>query len=164
MNIEIKNLDNLTEKEKETFSRLVEKSNKKSKVFKPAYRQGYFYIDTVRDVGSQKWDDDGYDNACYELGNCFETRKQAEFAIEKQKVYMELKRYALEHNEGVIDWFNSEQIKFSITGAYLTGYKVKLRVLPSKGLRDLNSIYFTSEEIAKNAIKEIGEDRIKKRI
>lgn len=157
MNIEIKNLDNLTEEEKETFNRLVEKANKKSKVFKPAHRQEYFYIDTEGDVSDQKWEDDGYDNICYELGNCFGTRKQAEFALEKQKVYIKLKRYALEHNEDVFDWRDGYQRKY-----YIYCECEELGISYTEYLRVPSNIYFTSPIIAQKAIKEIGEDRIKK--
>ncbi len=159
MNIEIKNLDNLTEEEKETFNRLVEKANKKSKVFKPAHRQEYFYIDTEGDVSDQKWEDDGYDNICYELGNCFGTRKQAEFALEKQKVYIKLKHYALEHNEYEIDWSSHFQAKWCIIFNNAEGL---LQVCDYTCNKQIGQIYFTSPIIAQKAIKEIGEDRIKK--
>lgn len=91
------------------------------------------------------------------MGNCFETKEQAEFAIDKQKVYTELKRYALEHNEEENDWNDIDKCKW-----YITKDCGKLNVYSFYRLQFLNQIYFTSEEIAQNAIKEIGEDRIKK--
>lgn len=157
MNIEITNLDNLTEVEKETFNRLVAKANKKSKVFKPEYRQEYFCIDLYADILNTAFYKDNADKTRFELGNIFETKEQAEFALEKQKVYMELKRYALEHNEFKLDWNDKDQCKWCIgfECGTLCFYDYYILQYP-------NQIYFTSEEIAQNAIDEIGEDRIKK--
>ena len=157
MNIEIKNLDNLTEDEKETFNRLVAKANKKSKVFKPEHRQEYFYIDSYADILNTAFYKDNTDKTRFELGNIFETKEQEEFAIDKQKVYTELKRYALEHNEEEIDWNDIDKCKWCITKDC-----GKLNVYSFYRLQFLNQIYFTSEEIALNAIDEIGDDRIKK--
>ena len=157
MNIEIKNLDNLTEDEKETFNRLIEKANKKSKVFVLKKNQNYYFITTDGKIDREIWEDVEWDNDLFNLGNCFETKEQAEFAIDKQKVYTELKRYALEHNEEEIDWNDIDKCKWCITKDC-----GKLNVYSFYRLQFLNQIYFTSEEIAQNAIKEIGEDRIKK--
>lgn len=159
MNIEIANLDNLTEDEKETFNRLVEKANRKSKVFKPEKNKNYYFITANGVVEYQNWDEDCYDDACYELGNCFETEEQAEFAIEKQKVYMELKRYALEHNEREIDWSNIYQAKWCIIFNHIENL---LQIRNYTCNEQIGQIYFTSKEIAQNAIQKIGEDRIKK--
>lgn len=157
MNIEIANLDNLTEDEKETFNRLVKKANRKSKVFKPAYRKKYFYINMYGDVCDAGYYKYTIDDRRFELGNLFETEEQAKFAVEKQKLYIELKHYALEHNEYEIDWGDERQCKYCIILS-----RGKISAADYYSVQNLNQIYFTSEEIAQNAIKEIGEDRIKK--
>lgn len=157
MNIEIKNLNNLTNDEKETLIRLAEKANKKSKVFKPKTNQPYYIVSAEGEIVDDIWEDLDWNNDMFNLGNCFETKEQAEFAIDKQKVYTELKRYALEHNEEEIDWNDIDKCKWCITKDC-----GKLNVYCFCRIHLLNQIYFTSEEIAQNAIKEIGEDRIKK--
>lgn len=93
----------------------------------------------------------------FNLGNCFKTQEEAEFALEKQKVYMQLKRYAIEHNEFKLDWNDEDQCKWCI------GFECgTLCVYDYYIFQELNQIYFTSYEIARNAIQKIGEDRIKK--
>lgn len=158
MNIEIKNLDNLTADEKKTLEKLVEKANRKFKVFKPTCGQEYYLLTSdgfiCSDVGNNH---DHLDDTRFQLGNCFETKEQAEFAFEKQKVYTQLKRYALEHNEDVFDWRDGYQRKY-----YIYCECEKLGISYTEYLRVPSNIYFTSEEIAKNAIDEIGEEKIKK--
>lgn len=159
MNIEIKNLNNLTADEKQTLEKLVEKANRESKVFKPTCGQGYYLLTSDGFICSDtgKNNHDNLDYLRFKLGNCFETREQAKFAIEKQKVYMQLKHYALEHNEQEIDWSDGAQAKYFMGLAHGKIFIYKYYVI-----QFLNQIYFTSEEIAKNAIAEIGEDKIKK--
>lgn len=160
MNIELKNLDNLTNDEKETLIKLVKKANEKSKVFVPEYGGKYYIIDPRGKIKCLPFGDDEYDEDCFSIGNCFETREETKFALEKQKVYTQLKRYALEHNECAIDWGNLEQIKWALSLNSETN-----NLLPQYTWQYYKSsqvVYFTSEEIAKNAIAEIGEDKIKK--
>lgn len=83
------------------------------------------------------------------------------FALERAKVKAELKRYALEHNETLREkWdregtyqhysivFDNEKKKIATTNAYF--------------LQEESTTYFTSREIAYNAIKSVGKDRILK--
>lgn len=65
----------------------------------------------------------------------------------------------MEHNEGEIDWKNSEQEKWVIS------YDNQVKWLVCRDrytLSDIGQIYFSSFEIAREAVKAIGEDRIKK--
>lgn len=105
-----------------------------------------------------EWWDTKKDNCNWEIGNCFKTEEEAESAIEKQKVITELKRFALENNEEEIDWNNEKQDKFFIYYNYLGS---RLSIGKVNYVRQ-NNIYFTSEEIAKDAIKSIGEEGLKK--
>lgn len=95
----------------------------------------------------------------YAIGNCFKTKKEAEFAAEQLKVYTELKRYAAEHNDGEIDWSNPGSAKYFIR--YHNDSK-ELFIDFNTINQNILTVYFTSIQIAKNAIKAVGEDRIKK--
>lgn len=159
MNIELKNLDNLTNDEKETLIKLVKKANEKSKVFVPEYGEKYYIIDPRGKIKCLPFGDDEYDEDCFSIGNCFETREETKFALEKQKVYTQLKRYAFEHNEGAIDWDDTKQEKWYIN----LDIKYKSLVITyNLTWKSINDVHFTSKEIAKNAISEIGEEKIKK--
>ena len=152
-------LENLKDIAVGLINKANEKSNEKPKVFVPELGGNYYIIDTRAKIKCLPFGDDEYDEDCFSIGNCFRTREQAEFALEKQKVYTELKRYALEHNECAIDWGDALQSKCCIRYNYdsnefefLFGFKIK----------NMWTIYFTNEEIASNAINEIGAEKIKK--
>lgn len=98
----------------------------------------------------------------YDLGNCFKTQKEAEFAREKHKVLVELQDYADLYNEREIDWrdLESDIEKYYLTYDY-NGEEIVIEETYSC-YNGGNSVYFTSIETAKKAIETIGEDRIKK--
>lgn len=154
------NFENLNEEEKERLLALVEKANKpKSKVWKPKTDEKYWFVDSTGAIDWNYWSDCGVDNYRYTIGNCFETEEEAEFALENLKILAELQRYAKKHNECEIDWNEREQIKWQFDYAYgserIVYYSSALRRTPILP-------YFTSEIIAKQAVKEVGEERIKK--
>lgn len=152
------NMENLSEEEREQLMKIIKKSNGcKRKVWKPECNKNYWIINGSRVVNSS-WDNDNVDYRRYEIGNCFKTEKEAKFALEKLKVEAELRRFAEENNECEIDWTDRKQNKWLICYNYDsknidTGYDNTLRT---------HYIYFSSKEIAKQAIKHIGEERLKK--
>lgn len=153
------NLDNLTNEERETLLKLVEKGNRLNKHWRGKVNDSYYMLsnrgNTVRDVESGC----ACDEQSYRLGNYFKTEEEAVFARDKQLVYQKLKDYALEHNTEEIDWENKTQKKWYIY------FDCKLNLLRGNynfELKRINEIYFTSAKIAENAIKEIGENKIKK--
>ncbi len=151
------NLDNLTYQEREQLFRLVTKGNK-SKVWKPELRKEYFCLASDGAVlGPYLWDNGSIDNDMYSIGNCYKTEEDAEFAVERMKVQTELQRYAEEHN-GEIDWFNKRQDKY----CFLYNHLEEKIVVYSNRLLQGNVVYFSDMATVLEAIKAIGEDRIKK--
>ena len=158
------NMENLTKQEREQLISLIEKSNELSepnpkKRWRAKREEGYYFIDMNLDV---RYDVDTYlkvDNEQYKVGNYFKTKKEAEFEREKRLVYQELKDYAIEHNEGKINFYNQEQDKFYI---YYRSNENRLVISYTNTWYDMLGVYFTSKEIARNAINTIGEQRIKK--
>ena len=153
------NMENLSPEERSTLLSLIEKANKpKNKVWKPEKDETYYYLYSYGKIEEDTWDNANEDRIRYAIGNCFKTKEEAEFALERQKVIMELKRFALKHNEGEIDWNDSNQIK------YFLSYQHDKNIIFIDFYYSVQiyNIYFTSEEIAQAAIKEIGEERLKK--
>ncbi len=150
--------EELSKLENKELSKLKEELSKpETKVIKPRIGDIYYCLDIDGELLQYRWDDDSIDNKRYTIGNCFETEEKAEFEVERLKVIAELKRFAEEHNEP-LDWNDLDQIKFYICFDYdkeivYIGYWCTLKQ---------NDIYFSSGEIAEQAIKEIGEDRVKK--
>lgn len=154
------NMENLSQEERSTLLSLIEKANKpKNKVWKPEKGEKYYYSYSYGYIEEATWDNVNVDKNRYAIGNCFKIKEEAKFAIEKLKVINELKRFALEHNEEEIDWSNINQNKY-----YLYFYHDKNRTCISACTYSqyAQCIYYTSIEIARAAIQEIGEERIKK--
>ena len=86
----------MTEERKQLLN-LVSKSHteKKSKVWKPNEGNNYYCINYYGHVNDNVYTPT-VGNECYKLGNCFKTREEAEFALEKQKLITEIKRYIAE--------------------------------------------------------------------
>lgn len=154
------NLENLTNEERETLLKLVEKGNKTNKKRWRSKENNKYYALTASGTPMLKFDDRrNRDEQCYKLGNYFKTAKEADFARQKHLIYLQLKDYALEHNTEEIDWENYSLSKFCIAYDY---HDSDLFIDDMQTVKYPNTVYFTSEKIAENAIKEIGEDNIKK--
>lgn len=130
----------------------------KSKVWKPNKNKKYYHVraegDTYKTVNVNL----GGDDCIISIGNYFKTEEQAERIVEKVKVIKELQDFALDNNEEEIDWVDNEQDKWELS------YKdSNIEPICNNYYRAQTfNIYFTSLEIAQEAIKKIGEDRIKK--
>lgn len=155
------NMENLSQEERSTLLSLIEKANKpKNKVWKPEENEKYYYLYSYGKIEEDTWDNANADRIRYEIGNCFKTREESKFAIERLKVIADLKRFALEHNGEEIDWRKNEQTKYCLCFEHdvnRVGINSFYIVQHSS-----EQIYFTSETTAQQAIKEIGEERIKK--
>lgn len=151
-------LNNLTEEEIEKLLSLIEKAKKpKSKVWKPEEGQLYWLITGT--VTCYNWDGSQTDHNLFSIGNCFKTKEEAENAAERLKIRAELQRYADEHNDKEIDWGNYNQTKYFFN---YDNFENEIRILCTINSREPFQIYFTSRNIAKDAVKAVGEERIKK--
>lgn len=119
----------------------------------------YYWCYGSGNATSSIWNNGGDHEMRYAMGNCYKTREEAEQAAEILKIHNELKHYAEEHNEAEIDWSNNDQRKYYISSITL-GYD-DIDIDWNQRIKQPNQIYFTSYEIAEDAIKAIGEDRVK---
>lgn len=135
----------------------------KSKDWKPKKGDKYYYISNTGFIFHCAYNEDNeefIDKANISMGNCFKTEEEAKHMVEKLKVIHELQKFAYENNEKEIDWNDAKQYKqfliYDIEHKKVCiDYKTYVKSEPF-------NIYFTSFDIAKKAIKTIGEDRIKK--
>ena len=136
-----------------------EEKKSKPKVWKPEYGDWYWYISSDGQVYNCEWENDRIDQERYSMGNCFRTKEEAEFAGEKQKVKTELQRYDFEHYvPNLVELYVNN-------GHYFILYLPKCDALEIVSMcsRRMESVtYFTSENIAEDAMKEIGKKRIMK--
>lgn len=153
------NMKNLSEEEREQLMELIKKSNGcKRNVWKPEYSELYFCVSGYGIVGDKTWKNDYVDNGYYGIGNCFKTKEEAEFALEKTKVEAKLCRFAEKNNEYEIDWKDEDQEKWYL----FYSYNDKRVWFDSVCRHKMSNIYFSSKEIAKQAVDNIGEERLKK--
>ena len=146
---------------KSLFEQFCERSEPKEEVNSYGLKNGdeYYYITNDGQIGIAKWQGRASDFRRLALGNVFKTEKDTEFAIEKQKVNVELQRYADEHNDPDKEKWDGENVHCRI------GYSVDKDDLDTTfafNVRYIGDIYFTSEEIAEDAANKIGTKRILK--
>ena len=98
-----------------------------------------------------------FERDCITQGNAFLTSEEAKFESDKRKVIAELKRYAYDFCEE--EWRDMDIDKYYMFYDYeFDSFNVSYR----QTFKYLNEINFKSEEDADKAIKDVGEDRIKK--
>lgn len=135
----------------------------KSKDWKPKKGDKYYYISNTGFIFHCAYNEDNeefIDKANISMGNCFKTEEEAKHIVEKLKVIHELQKFAYENNEKEIDWNGSKQYKYYLVydtedEELYVDYAVYCK-------REPLNIYFTSSDIARKALKTIGENRIKK--
>lgn len=146
---------------KSLFEQFCERSEKEEKANSCGLKNGdmYYYITNDGQIGIAKWQGRASDFRRLALGNVFKTEKDTEFAIEKQQVKTELQRYADEHNDPNLEEWNVKNWHYYIE--YLP--KCDALEIVSMCSRRMESVtYFTSGNIAEDAMKEIGKKRIMK--
>ena len=67
-----------------------------SRRWKPENEEGYYYLTSNGDIF---WDNYSCDKSRYAIGNCFKTKEEAEFMVEKLKVLAEMREYADDEQE-----------------------------------------------------------------
>lgn len=150
------NLENLSTDERGLLLKLVEKANTQpSKIWKPSSCETYYTLSSDGEFDQWDWDDDTTDRDRLAIGNCFKTKEGAVFVRERLKVIHELKVAA--------NGFNplKERADGFILGYDLTFKKVKPVDTHGSGYV-FDEIQFQTESQAENAIKQIGEGRLKK--
>lgn len=127
--------------------------------WKPCKNGTYWLINESGKVSHQLYNSD-FDEHCYDIGNFFETEREAQIVAEKLKIYTKLKDLALRLNNGKkIDWNDDTQRKHHLFYCQDT-CKIKQDV--NIRYKYLNTIYCLDSEFKDEAIKEIGEENLKK--
>lgn len=142
------------EQEKQIKEYLKIKENKK---WKPNVQDKYYYVDDAGNINYSVYADYNLDNCRVLTNNCFKTKEETEFRLEQIKVYNELKNFADENNKEICWEDNSN--KYHIYYDYNDNI---LKVYSNRNFKYIGPIYFSSPELAKQAIDKVGADRVKK--
>lgn len=113
----------------------------------------YYFIDGSGEVRKGTWYDDAIDGRRFSIGNCFETREEAEFEAERLKVIAELKRFAEPKDRAWDGNTNHWYFYYDIDGSFEYDFSY---------IVTHHTIYFSSEEDARKAVETVGEDRIRR--
>ncbi|MFR6122269.1 hypothetical protein [Faecalibacillus intestinalis] len=118
------------------------------------YGDRYYYISPNGNVWGNKWDDCTLDSGRRSIGNCFLTYEEAKFEVERRKV------------EAILLKYGGRRFKNSERNYYLYYdhednliRKTMVNTCQSQGI-----IFFDDDKVIDQAIKEAGEDNIKKYI
>lgn len=111
----------------------------------------YWSILEAGNLVGRKWLDTEYDKKCYKIGNAFQTKAEAEFEVERLKVLRELEKMGRPYAYDLYD------LCICLCANDKVGCRIETDAISMYG-----KYYFSSEEEAKEAVEEIGEDRIKK--
>lgn len=115
------------------------------------------FIDNCGTVLSGIWVETSYAIKCRQTGNVFLTKEEAEFEVERRKIETEMLRL------GGRRTFKKGENNFSISFAYLSSI-CGFSITNYSNSNIQGVIYFDSFEETDNAIKTIGESKIKKYI
>ena len=157
-------ISGLTETQKEEIRQSIEKLKRSNKVkkWKPGILgEKYFYVSTFGIVADKPYCGSVADGEIIKTGRYAKTEEECQAIIERDYVTEELLCYAAEHNTCEVDRADSHQFKYFIAliveskELYTMSCACFLRVPSSTAL-------FSSTEIARDAIKAVGEDRIRK--
>lgn len=118
------------------------------------YGDKYYYISPNGNVLANKWDDCTLDSDRRSIGSCFLTYEEAKFEVERRKV------------EAILLKYGKREFKYSVRNYYFyydheDGLirKTIVDCCQSQGI-----IFFDDDKVIDQAIKEAGEDNIKKYI
>ena len=144
----------------EELKQLIEKEKQKEDVW-PNIDDVYYYIDSCGVIGDCCWDGDKFDTALMEIDNVFRTEEDAEKVLTKRKIETKLRNLAnkawKDSGKG-IDWQAPDKNKWCVFLDHTTG---TFRVYWYCTNQMVTALYFPTEQSARDAVKEIGEDNLK---
>ena len=152
---DVEDVELTPEQEKQIKDYLGIKGNKR---WKPKNGEDYYYLDSCLTINEATFRQNNIDYSRIASYNCFNTAKEANFAIEKYKVYQELKLFAEENNDP-IDWKKTIEKKWTFYYDYL---EKNLIISDYCHICHFGTIYFSSLELAEQAADKVGRNRIKK--
>lgn len=116
----------------------------------------YYYIDYYGEIKSVFNECCDEDLSIIEIGNAFLTREEAEFEVVRRKCEAILLKYGTRDMMSLANYLTD---KFYII---YNNYDNLIEIESKQFTHTQGTIYFKSKELAQKAIKEVGEDRLKK--
>ena len=116
----------------------------------------FYFVDSFNNTLGEEWQDNNeYFELKRKIGFIALAREELDFKLESMKVYEELKRFAKDFTDD--EWIYGRE-KYRIFYDFL-GERI---YFPYTRDKKTNSLYFESAEKAEEAVKAVGEERVKK--
>lgn len=128
------------------------------KRWKPEIEDLYYYVCDGGTIIQDVWEDCITDDWRYLTGNVFKTAQEAEEYQNKIEIQSKFKNFVEERNEK-LDWNDSGKLKHYLL--YVNREK-RIDFFYDYCVKRQGIVYASSKQILQDAIKEIGEDNIKK--
>lgn len=131
-----------------------ELNEKPTQVWKPNVGDKYYYISNTGSILYYMYDEDVTNKAIISIGNCFETKEEAQHMLQKIRIINQLQELS--------------NIKFNETDDrhYMIVYHKDDEEIISDFCYSLNpipfNVFFKTREDCENAISTIGEENLKK--
>lgn len=143
----LKQLEELKAKIEELYG----SEDKTDNRWKPEVGKDYWFANVDGEVYRYKWFNDKIDNNLFNYTDAFPTEEQAIFDKECNRIRRELMKYGKNFVPNQYNW----AIYYNYRDKAIGYWNSTLCFHPF-------DIYFESEEMAKKAVEEVGENRIKK--
>jgi hypothetical protein len=164
-------IEQLDKQAKEIQAKIDELKNSENKCvrWRAKYNEEFWFIDEIGGIQSLiigKYENKSHyyylEQFCFQVGNYFKTKEEAEKYYKNLIITQKLKDIALRLNDGkVIDWNNHDQEKWTIV-IHHSDYENKLKLSTENflELKYQGSVYCLSDKFLETAIKEIGEKEL----
>ena len=134
------------------------------KIEKPKKKTGYervlndeiYHFDCCGEIDTSREDNRTFHDKLYDNAIYYSDKTVAENNARADKLYRQLRRFAVEHRETALNW-NVSQDKWVIYYWYGDG---KIKISQYAQFRDFGNIYFDSKETAEAAIEEFKDELI----
>ena len=122
---------------------------------KPFRDQEYFYLKDGK-IENKIWENVAEDIIRWKTGNCFSDKNDAQFHLDKSIVLAKLKHFADANNQDICLHKNEKK--------FILCYKRNLDAIEIVPIvyESYGTVVFNSYGIAQQAIKEVGEEMLKK--
>lgn len=114
----------------------------------------YWYNSANGNTDSSTWNNCIGDNCRRNVNNCFLTEEEAQFEVERRKIKTILLKYG------------RREFKYGKKNQHICCdfHELSIEIGCCRVCQDQGTIYFDTEELCRKAIKEAGEDNVKKYI
>lgn len=155
-----KKIEELSKELEELRCELDKEKSNNCKRYRANCGERYYYYGSTGMVSDYYENNDDLDTNMYVMGNYFKTKEEAEKVVEKLKIYTRLKDLTLRLNKGEeLDWENENQRKYFI---YYDNHNKEIYTICNYYSKELGQIYCLDKDFLNKAIKEIGEENLKK--